>query len=140
MLTAAAIFLLFQTAPAQTVQSAPSILGGNLDPVAVAARIDVTSFPNSIAPRREEGHRTFADYGFTQVAHDGPAAVLTAADGGWTFRVTVLQSSGKTVQLCILDRALNGGSYFSVKPVEFERGEDGLYHATGRAIASEVCM
>ena len=97
------------------------------DPVAVATKLDITSFPNSTGPRRKEGLRTFADYGFTSVARDGNAAVLDAADKSWTFRVS------------ILDRALNGGSYFSVKPIEVAQGKDGLFRATGNPVADPNC-
>ncbi|OSZ66446.1 hypothetical protein CAP40_11230 [Sphingomonas sp. IBVSS2] len=109
------------------------------DPVAVATRLDITSFPNSIGPRRKEGLRTFADYDFTSVVRDGNAAVLDAADKSWTFRVSILDRSDRTMKLCILDRALNGGSYFSVKPIEVAQGKDGLFRATGNSVADPNC-
>lgn len=66
------------------------------DPVAVATRLDITSFPNSIGPRRKEGLRTFADYDFTSVVRDGNAAVLDAADKSWTFRsVSSIAATGR---------------------------------------------
>ena len=109
------------------------------DPVAVATKLDITSFPNSTGPRRKEGLRTFADYGFTSVARDGNAAVLDAADKSWTFRVSILDRGDKAMKLCILDRALNGGSYFSVKPIEVAQGKDGLFRATGNPVAAPNC-
>ncbi|MBQ1499469.1 MAG: hypothetical protein IIZ38_14245 [Sphingomonas sp.] len=109
------------------------------DPVAVATKLDITSFPNSTGPRRKEGLRTFADYGFTSVARDGNAAVLDAADKSWTFRVSILDRGDKAMKLCILDRALNGGSYFSVKPIEVAQGKDGLFRATGNPVADPNC-
>ncbi|MDH4745182.1 hypothetical protein OMP43_14270 [Sphingomonas sp. CBMAI 2297] len=109
------------------------------DPVAVATKLDITSFPNSTGPRRKEGLRTFADYGFTSVARDGNAAVLDAADKSWTFRVSILDRGDKAMKLCILDRALNGGSYFSVKPIEVTQGKDGLFRATGNPVADPNC-
>lgn len=109
------------------------------DPVAVTTKLDITSFPNSTGPRRKEGLRTFADYGFTSVARDGNAAVLDAADKSWTFRVSILDRGDKAMKLCILDRALNGGSYFSVKPIEVAQGKDGLFRATGNPVADPNC-
>jgi hypothetical protein len=109
------------------------------DPVAIATKLDLTSFPNSTAPRRKDGLRTFADYGFTQVTRDGTAAALEMPDKSWTFRVTLLDRSDKVMKLCILDRALNGGSYFSVKPIEVAQGKDGLFHATGNPVTDPNC-
>lgn len=109
------------------------------DPLIIAGRLDVTSFPNSLGPRRKEGLRTFADYGFTKVTRDGNAAVLEPADGSWTFRVTLIGSDDKVLKLCILDRALDGASYFSVKPIEVAQGKDGLFRATGNPVADPNC-
>ncbi|MBA16270.1 MAG: hypothetical protein CMN73_07925 [Sphingomonas sp.] len=110
------------------------------DATEVAERLDVTSFPNSIGPRREADKHRFADYGFTEIADDAGTAELTSADGEWVFRIRVLGASGDTIRICVLDRALNGGSYFTVKPVEISEGDDGLFHATGREITSPDCQ
>jgi hypothetical protein len=109
------------------------------DPVAVATRLDLTSFPNSTGPRRKEGLHTFADYGFPQAVRDGNAAVFDAPDKSWTFRVTLLDRSDKAMKLCILDRALGGGSYFSVKPILVVQGKDGLFRATGDPVTDPNC-
>ncbi len=41
--------------------------------------------------------------------------------------------------MCILDQALNGGTYLSLEPLELQRGRDGLLHATGRAVSDPRC-
>ncbi|MBB4097720.1 hypothetical protein [Sphingomonas kyeonggiensis] len=134
------IMLLAMPAPQeQTPQNLSVVTADTVDPVEIATKLDVTSFANSLGPRRKEGLHTFADYGFTQVARDGNAAVFELADKSWTFRVTLLDRSDKTMKLCILDRALNGGSYFSVKPIEVAPGKDGLLRATGNPVADPNC-
>lgn len=124
---------------ALAAQNLAGVTADAADPVAVATKLDLSSFPNSTAPRRKEGLRTFADYGFTQVARDGNAAVLDMADKSWTFRVTLLDRSDKLLKLCILDRALGGGSYFSVRPIEVVQGKDGLFRATGNPVTDPNC-
>lgn len=124
---------------ALVAQNLAGVTADAADPVAVATKLDLSSFPNSTAPRRKEGLRTFADYGFTQVARDGNAAVLDMADKSWTFRVTLLDRSDKLLRLCILDRALGGGSYFSVRPIEVAQGKDGLFRATGNPVTDPNC-
>ncbi len=136
------LFIMMLAMPAlqeQAPQNLSVVTADAVDPVAIATKLDVTSFANSLGPRRKEGLRTFADYGFTQVVRDGSAAVFEAADKSWTFRVTLLDRSDKAMKLCVLDRALNGGSYFSVKPIEVAPGKDGLYRATGNPVADPDC-
>lgn len=120
-------------------QDLAAVTADAADPVAIASKLDVTSFPNSTGPRRKEGLRTLADYGFTTVTRDGSAAVFEPADKSWTIRVSILDRSDKALKLCILDRALGGGSYFSVKPIEVAPGKDGLYRATGNPVADPNC-
>lgn len=120
-------------------QDLATVTADAVDPVEVARKLDVTSFPNSTGPRRKEGLRTLADYGFTTATRDGNAAVFELADKSWTFRVSLIDRSDKALKLCILDRALGGGSYFSVKPIEVAPGKDGLYRATGNPVADPNC-
>lgn len=110
-----------------------------LSPVAIAELVDVTSFPNSIGPRRQDGLRTFKDYGFTDVRLVDETVELYEADGSWMFAITVLLSEDNRAVLCILDRALGGPTYNAQKPVAFVPGEERLLVATDEAIESPDC-
>ena len=46
---------------------------------------------------------------------------------------------GDDVTVCILEQALNGGTYLSLTPLELRRGRDGLLHATGRKVSDPRC-
>jgi hypothetical protein len=77
----------------------------------VAEKLDVTSFPSSIGPRRTKGRYTFGDYGFVARKVTEKEAVLELEDGGWRFRLGVLERTDAGIVLCLEDQALNGGSY-----------------------------
>jgi len=100
-------------------------------PLAIAQALDVSSFPNSTGPRRQEGARTLADYGFTEVEVEGDTVSLFEPDRSWVFAVRVIAAEAGTATLCVTDRALNGGSYFTVRPLVVVADETGLLVATG---------
>ncbi len=83
----------------------------------VVDRLDVTSFPSSIGPRREKNKTSFKDYGFTKREIKGNEVVLEEEGGGWKFTVAVLKRSDQGILVCIADRAVNGGSYNTQGPL-----------------------
>jgi hypothetical protein len=102
-------------------------------------RLDMTSFPNSIGPRREDGARTLKDYGFTKVQIEGETVRFLEPDESWVFAVRPLATTAPQMALCIEDQALNGGSYHIVEALEVTEGTDGLLHATGNDISHPDC-
>lgn len=111
----------------------------SLAPVAIAEFVDVTSFPNSIGPRRQDNLKTFKDYGFTDVRLVDETVELYEADGSWMFAITVIYSDDNKAILCILDRALGGPTYNAQKPVAFVPGAERLLVATDEAIDNPSC-
>ena len=108
----------------------------------VAKKLDVMSFPNSIHQMSRPGARTFAQYGFTQVVPtEGKAGSVDVyqPDHGWLFQITVLGRKGDDVTVCVLEQALNGGTYLGQTPLALRRGRDGLLHATGQAVSDPHC-
>lgn len=105
----------------------------------IAVLIDATSFDNSIGPRRQEGLRTFPDYGFTTVDLVDETAELYEEDRSWMFAVTVLEAGDDTALLCIADKALGGPSYDAQSAIPFMRGEDGILVATGEDVQNPAC-
>jgi hypothetical protein len=109
----------------------------------VARRLDVTSFDNSTGPRRRPGARTLGDYGFTNPASTSRdyVTVYRYADGDvrWLFGVDILSRSGRTLTLCITDKAVGSGTYYFVYPIEVVEGAGGLLQATGRRVTGPKC-
>ena len=111
----------------------------DLEPAAVAGMIDVTSFPNSIGPRREDGLKTFADYGFTDIELVDGTVELYEDDRSWMFGITVLKASDGQLVLCVLDKALAGPTYHTQDATAFQAGEGGLLVAIGEKIEDPAC-
>ncbi len=135
-------FLPFTVAMVAMVLAPPACWSAALTPSQVAKDLDIMSFPNSVRPQSKPGARTFAQYGFTQVVPtEGEAGSVDVypPDHAWLFRITVLGSEGDNVTVCVLDEALNGGTYLTQVPLELQRRGDGLLHATDRAVSDCRC-
>ncbi|WP_420010102.1 pesticin immunity protein [Xanthomonas sacchari] len=71
---------------------------------AVIQHLDLTSFPNSVGPRRLPGKTTFAD--FVDVTKTADGARLLQTDKGWMMRFEVLSADATSVRLCFHDTGL----------------------------------
>ena len=72
----------------------------------IIERLDLTSFSNSVGPRRIPGKTSFADYGFTTVEEGVDGATLKQADGGWEMAFEILATTPGTVDICFHDRGI----------------------------------
>lgn len=68
--------------------------------------LDLTTFPNSVGPRRMSGKTTFADYGFVNVKKTSRGANLVRDDQGWMVGFTIVSSSPGVLRVCFYDRGL----------------------------------
>jgi len=126
--TLARFFLLF--ASSALVSAAPTPASKQKIARQVIARLDVTSFPNSIGPRRQKGKKTFADYGFKRVTMTRNGADLIQAFGDnddWLMSIEVLRASSSEILICLQDKAENGGTYNSVEPISVRVGHQRLW-------------
>ena len=106
-------------------------------PQSLGDRLDMTSFPNSVGPRREEGLKTLADYGFVATGDDG--TTYEEDDGSWRFVVTPLASGDGRMLVCVEDQALNGGSYHTRHALELVEDASGLLRATAGPVTHPDC-
>jgi hypothetical protein len=96
----------------------------------VARNLDLTSFQNSVGPRRRAGKKTPEDYGFIRIDQVGSLATMTEKDGSWEITVTLISNDGPDATICFTDTALNGGSYRAQAALTVHRDlRDGLYRA-----------
>ena len=77
----------------------------------VVDMLDVTSFPNSIGPRRAKGKATFRDYGVVPRRIAGNEAVLEESDGSWTFVITILKRTDLGIGICFEHRGAYPAHY-----------------------------
>lgn len=92
----------------------------------VVSRLDVTSFPLLIGPRRAVGKITFADYGFVPVKTDRDEVVLESPQHDWRFDIRVLKhhAGADRITICLRDRALSG---------TYDAQQALLLHAVGKS-------
>ncbi len=93
---------------AAILASGPS-LATSFDPDqidSVIKNLDLTSFPNSIGPRRMARKTTFAEYGFVHVKKIAHGADLVEMGKGWMMSFKILSSTPKSLRLCFHDRGL----------------------------------
>ena len=76
----------------------------------VIEKLDLTSLPPALRPKKEKGKKTFADYGFTVHAVDESEAVLEAANGVRRLAIKVLDQKSSGIYVCVAEPGENGGS------------------------------
>lgn len=72
----------------------------------VVRKLDLTSFPNSVGPRRMPGKTTFADYGFRHVGKTAEGARLVKDDEGWEMSFSIISAGPTSLRLCFHDKGL----------------------------------
>jgi hypothetical protein len=70
-----------------------------------------------------------SDYGFTVVEAQDSTVILFQADGSWILSLTPLASVSDGSVLCFADRAANGGSYNSQRPIHVTQEPKGTFIA-----------
>lgn len=107
-----------------------SLLFGQSSPDAASllARLDLTSFRNSVGPRHLPSPATPDAAGFTEATFQEGWAARSRPGNPWTISLKVLSVEGDAVHVCFSDVALNGGSYFVRKALVLRPSGD-LYIA-----------
>ena len=89
----------------------------------VAEKLDLTSLPSTIRPKKQKGKRTNADYGFTAQMVSNNEAVIEAASGDKKFAITILDQTSSGIYACVAEPAENGGTT-KMQTVIFLRRKD----------------
>jgi len=90
-------------------------------------KLDMTSFRNSIGPRREEGKYTLKEYGASKISFNGKIAVVHTQDDSWQYTITLLDEESK---ICFEDQAMNSGSYHSQNAYILIEDKSGFFKAS----------
>jgi hypothetical protein len=75
----------------------------------VVEKLDLTSLPSALRPKKEKGKKTFADYGFTAQRMDENEAIIQAAGGVRRFAIKVLDQKSSGIYVCVAEPGENGG-------------------------------
>lgn len=82
----------------------------------LANTFDLASIRSSLGPRRSPALRTFADFGMTPSKATADALVFETS-GEWLYELKIVarrDANGdgiEDLEVCFIDRALNGGTY-----------------------------
>jgi hypothetical protein len=89
----------------------------------VIEKLDLTSLPSALRPKREKGKKTFADYGFTVQTVDENEAVVEAAGGMRKLSIKVLDQKSSGIYVCVAEPGENGGQAKTQSVVLLKRNE-----------------
>jgi len=74
----------------------------------VVERLDVTSLPSAIRPKKEKGKKTLADYGYTAQKVEEQEAIVEAPEGAAKLSLTILGHGPAGIYVCIALPGQNG--------------------------------
>jgi len=75
----------------------------------VIEKIDVTSLPPALRPKKEKGKKIFADYGFAAQTVRENEAVIEAAGGVRRLSIKVLDLRSSGIYVCVAEPGEKGG-------------------------------
>jgi hypothetical protein len=71
----------------------------------VVEKLDVTSIPSAIRPKREKGKRTFGDYGYVTRKIDDNEALVEAPQGRSQITISILEEDKSGIYVCFSGQA-----------------------------------
>src|ERR1700740_3299771 len=76
----------------------------------VAEKLDLTSLPSTLRPKKEKGKKTIADYGFSAQTVSENEKVIEGVSGGKKFAITILDQTSSGIYACVAEPGENGGT------------------------------
>src|ERR1700732_2727455 len=76
----------------------------------VVAKLDVTSIPSAIQPKRKKGKKTFGDYGYVTRKLDDSKALIESPLGHSQITISILQENKSGIYVCLNGQAQNQSS------------------------------
>jgi hypothetical protein len=111
----------------------------------LADKFDLASIRSSFGPRRSPALRTFADFGMKPSKATDNVLVFERP-GDWLYELRIVGRADvngdgiEDLEVCFIDRALNGGTYDTSQGLLITRySEDGYAIALGFSLDSGVC-
>jgi hypothetical protein len=90
----------------------------------VAEKLDVTTLPAAIRPKRDKNRKTFGDYGYVTSQTNDKTALVEEMPGGPQINIRVLEQSNSGMYVCV-ERPSSGGDAARVQRVVFLKLKDG---------------
>jgi hypothetical protein len=70
----------------------------------VVDKLDVTSIPSAIRPKREKGKKTFGDYGYATLKLDEKEALVETPQSHSQITITILEENKSGIYVCLSGR------------------------------------
>lgn len=105
----------------------------------VVEKMDLTSLPSALRPKKEKGKKTLADYGFTAQTVNENEAVIEAAGGVSRLAIKVLDQKVSGIFVCVAEPGENGGQAKTQSVILLKRKDSSALlkgHLTFREFAS----
>ena len=74
----------------------------------VAEKLDVTTLPSAIRPKREKHKKTFSDYGYVVSQTDDKVGLVEAVPGGPQINIRILEQQTSGLYVCVERPDTNG--------------------------------
>jgi hypothetical protein len=87
----------------------------------VVDKLDLTSLPSALRPKKEKGKKTFADYGFTAQRMDENEAIIEGTGRVRRLAIKVLDQKSSGIYVCVAEPGENGGETRAQTVVLLER-------------------
>jgi hypothetical protein len=87
----------------------------------VVEKLDLTSLPSALRPKKEKGKKTFADYGFTAQRMDENEAIIEGTGRVRRLAIKVLDQKSSGISVCVAEPGENGGETRAQTVVLLER-------------------
>ncbi len=84
----------------------------------VAEKLDVTTLPEAIRPRREKNRKTFGDYGYVTAQMNDKTGLVEEMPGGPQITLRILEQNNSGMYVCV-ERAGSGSDVARVQRVVF---------------------
>lgn len=75
----------------------------------IVEKLDLTSLPSAIGPKREKGKKTLADYGYTVQMVEDNKTTVTGAGGAKQMSFKVLEQKASGIYVCVAEPDQSGG-------------------------------
>jgi hypothetical protein len=89
----------------------------------IVEKLDITSLPAGIRPKREKGKKAFADYGFTAQRVDENEATIQAVGGTKKLSIKVLDQRRSGIYVCVTEPGQNSGEVKAQSVVLLKRND-----------------
>jgi hypothetical protein len=73
----------------------------------IVEKLDITSLPDAIRPKREKAKKTFADYGFTTQGVNEGEATIQSEGGARKLSIKVLDQRSSGIYVCVAEPGPN---------------------------------